>query len=230
MKTQNDNGKNKANLKMVLKQLMSCIGLSANALAKTLNLPTPTIQRLLTGEVLDPRTSTLMTIADYFGISIDQLLGRETLISKFQEHSKNQPAVRPPNSIPILSLAEACDYENIIKPTDWLRWQHQYKSGDQAEFNRLFAVPIKNDLYKPIFITGTYIIVNPIAHARSGDYVLVKFLNDPIPVIKKYIAEGEHKYLYSLKSEVKTIALELSKCIILGVISESYVNFKFMEV
>lgn len=226
MKTQIDDNETDASLRKVLKHLVLSNQLSANMLAKTLNLPTPTIQRLLTGEVLDPRASTLMAIADYFCISIDQLLGREKLSSKYENQDKL--AVRLPNTIPIFTLAELND-KNMTKPASWLKWQHQSNPNDQIEFNSLFAVAIKNDLYEPIFHTGTFLIINPEIDPRSGDYVLIKFMNDNAPVIKKYVAEGDCKYLYSLKSDVKTVAFEPNKCKILGIISESYINFRFME-
>ena len=59
----------RASLKTVIKQLLVHTHLSGNALAKAIKLPTPTIHRLITGEVQDPRLSTLIMIADYFGVS-----------------------------------------------------------------------------------------------------------------------------------------------------------------
>lgn len=227
METTDNNCKIEPGLQSVLKQLISCIGLSVNALAKALNLPTPTINRLLTGDVQDPRASTLLAIADYFSVSVDQLLGREILPEKFQQNRMNKLSAKPPNTIPLLSMTEAVNYEESCKKsTNWLRWQSQSKSNGDLEKDALFSVIIKNNLYEPIFIAGSFIIVNPFSVINSGDYVLVKFTNDTIAVIKKYVSEGEYKYLYSLKPEVGTINFDKNKCTILGVIIEAYVNFK----
>jgi len=66
-------------IQTVLIKLLADEQLSANALANLLHLPTPTIHRLLTGDVRDPRISTLTIIADFFAISIDQLIGKKPL-------------------------------------------------------------------------------------------------------------------------------------------------------
>lgn len=71
--------KDAAALKRVLKKLLAQHGLTANALANKLNVPTPTIHRLVTGDVKDPRISTLIIIANYFSVTIEQLLGREKM-------------------------------------------------------------------------------------------------------------------------------------------------------
>jgi len=52
---------------------------SGSDLARQLDVPPPSINRILSGQVTDPRCSTLILLADYFDVSIDQLLGREAL-------------------------------------------------------------------------------------------------------------------------------------------------------
>jgi len=58
---------------------------SGSHLARELKIPPPTINRIIAGQVLDPRCSTLVLLADYFDVSIDQLVGREEIDwSKYQ--------------------------------------------------------------------------------------------------------------------------------------------------
>lgn len=52
---------------------------SGSDLARQLNISSPSINRILARQVTDPRMSTLILLADYFDVSIDQLLGREQL-------------------------------------------------------------------------------------------------------------------------------------------------------
>jgi len=49
---------------------------SGSDLARQLEIPAPSINRILSGQVTDPRCSTLILLADYFGVTIDRLLGR----------------------------------------------------------------------------------------------------------------------------------------------------------
>ncbi len=218
-----------ANLMSVLKQLMDHAHLSANALARKLNLPTPTINRLLTGEVKDPRISTLIAITEYFGIKIDQILGKEPLDKKFiKDEEENILISRPPMSLPILTITEATEYDKYWKtPTcGWLRWQNQFKDNKDSIQDNVFAVTIKNNLYEPIFNNGAYIIVNPKLKPLSGDYILVSFIGDSTATVKKYVAEGYNKYLYPLNSDLKIVMYNKADCTIIGVIIEAYINFQ----
>ena len=76
------------NLQAMLNYLLKHENLSPNALAVKLQLPAPTIHRLTTGDVQDPRISTLTLIADYFGVTFEQLLGRAPLGKKFLNRRK----------------------------------------------------------------------------------------------------------------------------------------------
>lgn len=52
---------------------------SGSDLARQLGIPPPSINRILSGQITDPRCSTLMLLADYFEVRMDQLVGREKL-------------------------------------------------------------------------------------------------------------------------------------------------------
>ena len=72
--------KQSTKLQRHLQRLLAESGVySGSDLARQLHLPAPTINRILSGQVTDPRASTLILLADYFDVSIDQLLGREKL-------------------------------------------------------------------------------------------------------------------------------------------------------
>jgi len=67
------------NLATVLTHLMTANNLSASELARKTGITQPVIHRLMTGATVNPQILTLKPIADYFGVSIDQLLGYVTL-------------------------------------------------------------------------------------------------------------------------------------------------------
>ena len=64
-----------SNLSTVLKHLMSQKGLTSSELARKTRIAQPVIHRLMAGDTVNPQILTLKPIADYFNISIDQLLG-----------------------------------------------------------------------------------------------------------------------------------------------------------
>ena len=67
------------NLSAVLTHLMSKNGLTSSELARKTGVAQPVIYRLMSGETENPQILTLKPIADYFKLSIEQLLGSAPL-------------------------------------------------------------------------------------------------------------------------------------------------------
>ena len=63
-----------------IRQLMACAKMSEADLCRGVNLPQTTVNRLLSGHTTDPRINTLVAIAQFFEVSLEQLLGFETLV------------------------------------------------------------------------------------------------------------------------------------------------------
>jgi SOS-response transcriptional repressor LexA len=209
-------------LSTVLKQLLDYKNLTANSLAKILEFPTPTIHRLATGEVQDPRISTLIGIVDYFNITIEQLLGRENLDNRFLPENSNQ-LNRPPFSIPLLTMQEASQFRQSIKrTTQWFCWQ----SNSDTDSEKCFSIAIKNNLYDPIFTSGAVIVVNPVIAPENGDYVVVSFEGDATPVVKRFMSEGKNKFLSSVVNEKNFVKYNPKESSILGVIIEVIMRFR----
>src|SRR3990167_6212407 len=56
--------------------------ISATKLARELNLPAATIKNIRHGDNLNPTIATLSPIAQYFSVTIGQLVGEESLLEK----------------------------------------------------------------------------------------------------------------------------------------------------
>lgn len=208
-----------------LKHLLKKSKKSGNSLARELGFPPPTINRLVIGDVKDPRLSTLIAIADYYKISIEQLIGRINLPDNptNQKHDGETTTSKLAILIPVLSTMDAVEYKkHLLNPLDYFRWQE----NESSKNHNIFSVKIKSDLYQPVFPINTLVIVNPELKPESNDYVLVVFSGDSTGTIKKYVSEGRYKYLYSLNQELKTIPFEPNDCVILGVIIEAFIAFK----
>lgn len=204
----------------VMRQLFQHTKINAHTLARALGFPPPTINRILNGEVKDPRASTLLAIAEYFSITVDQLLGKNSLPGRFTNGAISQP----PMSIPILNVNQAITYQEAIRQTtEWFRWQPQNEVFEQSS---TFALHVKNDLYQPVFMKDWLIIINPDKQPDSGDYVLVAFSGENTAAIKKYLSEGRNKYLESINSDFKPVLFEDNDCSIIGPITEGYIKFK----
>ena len=67
------------NLSTILSHLMAEKGIKSAELARKTGIGQPVVYRLMTGTTENPQILTLKPIADFFGISIDQLLGLRPL-------------------------------------------------------------------------------------------------------------------------------------------------------
>lgn len=84
-------------LKKNLEYLMARNGLNPSSLAKAANANQPTLFRILSGEVEDPRTATLKPIADYFRLSVEAL--RSVDLEQHPEFLGDGPAPMPQPSL-----------------------------------------------------------------------------------------------------------------------------------
>jgi transcriptional regulator with XRE-family HTH domain len=62
-------------IKQQLQALMAHHKLSGYELARRAGVNQPTLQRILSGETVEPKTSTLKKIADYFHVTVEDLTG-----------------------------------------------------------------------------------------------------------------------------------------------------------
>lgn len=115
----------------IIRQLMVHAKMSEADLSRGVSLPQTTINRLLTGQTTDPRVSTLVAIAQFFEISLEQILGRELLVLNSNcRYGKN-------STVPVVPwdcLAEYC--YNHLKNEDcltaWLKTERFLNPGSFA--------------------------------------------------------------------------------------------------
>ncbi|MBV9576898.1 MAG: helix-turn-helix transcriptional regulator [Gammaproteobacteria bacterium] len=70
------------NLSSILSHLMSEKGIKSAELARKTGVGQPVIYRLMTGITDNPQILTLKPISDFFGVSLDQLLGLAPLVKQ----------------------------------------------------------------------------------------------------------------------------------------------------
>jgi SOS-response transcriptional repressor LexA len=179
--------------------------LTPAALARQLGIPTNKITRILNGDVTDPKASTLLQIANHFGVSIEQLLGLEPIIRKGV--SEKQEATQ---SLPVY------EFSNPIRTTkDYYRWASNEVDGEY------FALAIDTDLYEPTFPQQSILIVNQDIVPDDRSYVLVKKKDSPqYCSIKKYVLEGNQIYLYPIDPKLPVEIFDKNLYTIAGIVLE----------
>lgn len=139
-------------------------GLSLPRLEEELNMGNGTISRWRTST---PGTNKLEKVADYFGVSIDYLIGRTE--TPTQNTSSNK-GIR----IPVLGdVAAGIPIEMITDIVDW-----EEIPQIMAQTGEYFGLRIKGDSMSPRISEGDTVIVRRQDDAESGDLVIATVNGD----------------------------------------------------
>lgn len=166
-----------AKCRIAITELMRQRGVHASNLAKQVRVPQPTIHRLLKGKTDDIKLSTLLSIADFFSIGIEQLLSNNPVTAKF----KKDTCCR---SIPVLSWKEATHNQEIASE---ISRSHICVS---ATFSNLaFAITAKPSM-QPTFSKDSLLIIDPKLDVRDGDVVVVYYQGSSEATVRYLIIDG----------------------------------------
>lgn len=190
--------------------------LTPAALARKLGIPTNKITRILNGDVTDPKASTLLQIANYFDISIEQLLGLEPIVRLGE--SDQQESTRP---LPVYEFSKA---NQSSAPKEWYRWAENDVDGEY------YALAIDTDLYEPTFPKNSILIINPDIEPDDRSYILIKKKDNPSHCsIKKYVLEGKQIYLYPINPKLPVDVYDVNLYTIAGVILEVHQRLRYKK-
>lgn len=166
--------------------------MSESALARAVNLPKATIHRVLSGSTPDPRAGTLLPIAQYFNITIEQLMGISQL-----------PSDSP---LEIVDSVNAIDmpFISFDKLRSWSIGSYEpdkfYKItsfGNNPIDNNCFITQINSDEMAPLFSNKTFLIVRKKTIIRNDDIVIIFNPADDQVLIRKYVQLKGDDYLIS---------------------------------
>lgn len=204
-------------LSTVLQHLLYVHHMNSNQLARSVSLPAPTVHRLVSGKSTRPYKSSLKPIADYFGITMEQLLGEEPI--ERSQDPQGQVTFSTTRHIIELPLIE---------------WEHLRHSNTRKKYEqtviatnnvspKCFAVSMQDDSMKPKFLQGCTLILDPFKIPDDRNFVLVQSNHDNGVVFRQLIYDAETKVLKTfnpLLNEYQFIALEEDDNI-LGVLVEA---------
>ncbi len=120
---------------------------------KEIGLSYPAFSDILHGRTT-PRYDTIKKIADYFGVTIDDL-------------TRPKCSDEPPAKIPLLGSLDKTDVLG-----------HIYTSQDVVSDGEYFALRVAGDSLEPRICNGDIIVVKETQEAVTGDYVVFSFAGD----------------------------------------------------
>lgn len=203
----------------ILNYLIKQTRITEAGLAKKINIPRATINRLAAGRTPDPRASTLNAIAAYFNVSVDQLLGKQPL---FLNNSHSIIAA-PHASIPVIEWQNAKNWKKFtasLKPDEYFNWVMVDPSSTQGKF----ALCLKSESMWPQFQENTLLLIDPERKAQNRDFILAYIKKRDEIIFRQLIVEEKYRFLKAVNTIFPVIQLEEYDTII-GVIIQTRKNY-----
>lgn len=183
----------------VMKSLMREKAISITELARQIHISQPVLHRLASGITYNPQIETLIPIAHFFGVTLDQLVGNTPLPYSKDTHT---PAQQWAN-VPLLKLDQVLnwlDHDLSTKPT-------KFVSTDSPVNKKSYAVRLNDSTMQPRFTEGTVLIINPEYPPEDQDFVIAQANDEKIATFKQLLTDGENLYLKPLNPDFPIVQM-----------------------
>ncbi len=207
-------------LAKVLNQLMKEQDLTVSELARRTGVGQPVIHRVLSGETDNPKVTTLSPIADFFAVSIGQLLGNEP-IPKDRISGTFRITSHGWTTIPLLNWEQVINWP--VKKES-LNIEKQ-ESTEMAVSKDAYALRVKDTTMLPRFPENTLLIVDPLLQPNDRDFVIAHIFGQKQALFRQFLLNGDDIYLKPLNADFNMQMID-KKSKILGVMVQARMDFK----
>ncbi|WP_342220011.1 helix-turn-helix transcriptional regulator [Rickettsiella endosymbiont of Miltochrista miniata] len=203
----------KHTLNNTLEYLIKKWGVNINQLHKHTGIPLSTLKRLRLNKENNPTLASLAPIANYFSVSLDQLIGREALPKK---NNKKLSGL----TLPLIHWKDILD-------TPKNRYYLAFSSlliRDISLNENSYGLVIK-DKNTNNFLAGSLLVIDPSLKGRNRDFIIVHKKGMSKPKLMQKIIYENKAYLKNLNNNSEIIKFsDLYK--ILGVVIQIRMNYK----
>jgi transcriptional regulator with XRE-family HTH domain len=203
----------KHTLNNTLEYLIKKWGININQLHKHTGIPLSTLKRLRLDKENNPTLASLAPIANYFSVSLDQLIGREALPRK---SSKQKNGLTIP-------MVRCNDILNTPKNRNHLAFSFLL-IRDITLSEHSYALVIKDDNANN-FLAGSLLVIDPSLKGRNRDFIIVHKKGIYKPQLMQKILYENKIYLKNLNAESEIIKFS-DEYKILGVVIQIRMNYK----
>lgn len=202
--------------------------MDATELAFATGLPTSTISRLRSNtNTGSPNLSSLIPIANYFRISLSQLIGEEPINNNIYGTFKPNKITKLP--IPVLCSENIMDFL-ALNASDHLSFDTPLIDVDIAVSEKSFAYFLQGNAMEPQFPDKTLLIIDPEITIENLDHVLVVPKGKTTPIFRQILIDGDEKYLQTLNPRFNEFTkFNDNTHNLLGVMIQSRKNFRDNE-
>lgn len=184
-------------LAKVLNTMLKKLDISVSELSRQTGIGQPVIHRLATGNSANPTLSTLRPIAEFFKISLSQLVGDAPLPDLNKNNYSNLI------SIPLVSMQE------INQPNP----EPIYSNPNSTVLTNVtiskygFASLLEDSSMEPKFPAKTLVIIDPNVPYQNKDYVMVAISGKQQAIFKQILLNGDDNLLKPLNPDFPIIHL-----------------------
>ncbi len=206
-------------LQEILQRLMDISNVTEQELSDHTGVAQSTINRILNGQTGNPRGVSLRPIADFFEVTVSQLIGTEPI--DFLKISDNSLLEKVG-----LKKVAVIPFDRISNLGKFSDTKVNYPNQEMVlvetkESDRVFATLIVDNSMQPEFDAGTIVIVNQSIKPSDGSYVLIRIQNQLL--IRELSVVGKKTYAQINQKSKSLQAINSEE--ILGVIIESRKSF-----
>lgn len=204
----------------VFEQLLSLRGVSVYQVAKATHIAASTFSDWKNGRSV-PKTDKLARIADYFSVTLDELMGTANA-RRQAELSYN--AMRAQKMVPVIGVIRAGS--PIV--TDETLLGREF--ADVDDIDEYFYLEVCGDSMKNCgIVEGTYVLFRKQQYAENGDIVAC-LVDGESATVKRFSKENRHIILSPENEDYSPIILspedfEIGRARILGVAIEAKTKF-----
>ena len=197
----------------IFRQLAQKKGVSDYKVAKDTGIPNTLISKWKAG-VRSPGARSLNILADYFGVSVEYLLGK-TLVENYEGGEKVPVYGTIAAGIPMSAIEEIIDYEEI--------------PSAMARSGEFFALQVKGDSMSPRMQSGDVVIIKKQSEFINGQICAV-LVNGEDATLKKVQKKTDGLTLIPLNPNYQPMnftskQVEELPIVILGVVVELRAKF-----
>jgi len=198
------NKENGIKISDILSRLLFEYRMKATELARQINVPQPTIHRIVSGKSPNPHQSSLEAIAQHFSISVAQLKGESPLPSTLIPIQKQ--SLKQAVNIPVIN------WDSLLTLQDLHSIPHNIRTDTllaAANVNpRAFAVNAPDDSMHPNFSQNTLLIFDPDKPPKDRSYVLSR-CHDQTVLFRQLLIDDDYQYLSPLNPNKKQFRMRI---------------------
>lgn len=206
-------------------QLMKAQGLSEGELSRRTEVAQSQINRIKKGHIENPGIESLMRISNYFSISIEQLIGENSIPDGvLYKHNRQHFGW---NSIPFLNWDQILEFTGNESSKNLDNLPHIAVDIPLGK-TKLFALKMSGTYMEPKFSPNTVLVFQTGGCAEDGRFVLIKYYNKNTPVLRELFLDGDTIYASCINSKFDGYKELGNKDIIVATLIQSRCDFEIV--